>query len=123
MSNATINQATQQFETMFFGPARAYAALTLNYTEKLLAAQYDAVKTYTDLGLSQARAAIDVKDAEGLRTYVEGQQKVAKDLGERMKADAEKVVAMNQDFVQQGQKLTEESVKSASKAAPKPAAK
>ncbi|WP_304526095.1 phasin family protein [Halomonas sp. I5-271120] len=126
MSSTNFDQVTQQFESMFFGPARAYAAMSLDYSEKLMAAQFDAAKAYSDLGLSQARTALNVKDAEGLRTYVEGQQKVAKDVGERVKADAEKVVAMNQEVVQQAQKLTEESVKSASKAATtaaKPAAK
>ncbi|WP_148252934.1 phasin family protein [Aidingimonas lacisalsi] len=119
MSNATIDQATQQFESLFFGPARAYAALTIDYTEKLLSAQYEAAKAYSDIGLGQARAALDVKDAESLRSYVEEQQKVAKDVGERLKSDTEKVVAMNQDFVQQGQKLTEDNVKTASKSASK----
>lgn len=117
MSNTNFDQVTQQFESMFFGPARAYAAMSLDYTEKLMAAQFDAAKAYSDLGLNQARAALNVKDAEGLRSYVEGQQKVAKDVGERVKADAEKVVAMNQEVAQQAQKLTEESVSSASKAA------
>ncbi|MAX32615.1 MAG: phasin family protein [Halomonadaceae bacterium] len=117
MSNTNFDQVTQQFESMFFGPARAYAAMSLDYSEKLMAAQFDAAKAYSDLGISQARAALNVKDAEGLRTYVEGQQKVAKDVGERVKADAEKVVAMNQEVSQQAQKLTEETVKTASKAA------
>ncbi|SDF64159.1 phasin family protein [Onishia taeanensis] len=117
MSNTNFDQVTQQFESMFFGPARAYAAMSLDYSEKLMAAQFDAAKAYSDLGISQARAALNVKDAEGLRTYVEGQQKVAKDVGERVKADAEKVVAMNQEVAQQAQKLTEETVKTASKAA------
>ena len=117
MSSTNFDQVTQQFESMFFGPARAYAAMSLDYSEKLMAAQFDAAKAYSDLGISQARAALNVKDAEGLRTYVEGQQKVAKDVGERVKADAEKVVAMNQEVAQQAQKLTEETVKTASKAA------
>lgn len=121
MSNATIDQASQQFESVFFGPARAYAALTLDYTEKLLTTQYEAVKAYSDISLNQARAALDIKDAEGLRTYVEGQQKVAKDLSERVKGDAEKVVALNQEFVQKGQKLAEENIQTASKAASKAA--
>ncbi|WP_355660495.1 phasin family protein [Halomonas salifodinae] len=116
MSTSSFDQAAQQFDSLFFGPARAYAALSLDYTEKLVAAQFDAVKAYSDLSLTQARAILDVKDADGLRSYVEGQQKVAKDLSERFKGDAEKVVAMNQEFLQEGQKLVEESVKSASKA-------
>ncbi|PAU78206.1 phasin family protein [Halomonas salipaludis] len=121
MSNATIDQATQQFESMFFGPARAYAALSIDYAEKLLNTQYEAVKSYSDVSMSQARAMLDIKDAEGLRTYVEGQQKVAKELSERVKGDAEKVVALNQDFVQKGQKLAEENIQTASKAASKAA--
>lgn len=121
MSNATFDQATQQFESLFFAPARTYAALTLDYTEKLVAAQFDAAKAYSDAGLSQARAVLDVKDAEGLRAYAEGQQKTAKELTERLKNDAEKVVAMNQEFVQQSQKLAEDNLKAASKATAKSA--
>ncbi|MGJ7457067.1 phasin family protein [Halomonas sp. MA07-2] len=102
---------TQQFDALFFGPARAYASLAVDYTEKLAHAQLDATKAYTDTGLAQLRTLMTVKDAEGLKSYMEGQQKVAKDLAERLKGDAEKVVALQQDFAQQSQKLTEENVK------------
>lgn len=117
MNNINFGKTTEQLETFFFGPARAYAAMSLDYSEKLVGAQLDAFKAYSDASLSQARAAMDIKDAEGLRSYIEGQQNVAKDLGERVKGDAEKVVALNQDFAQQSQKLVENSVKSASQAA------
>ncbi|WP_240724890.1 phasin family protein [Onishia niordana] len=117
MNNINFGKTTEQLETFFFGPARAYAAMSLDYSEKLVGAQLDAFKAYSDASLSQARAAMDIKDAEGLRSYIEGQQNTAKDLGERVKNDAEKVVALNQDFAQQSQKLVESSVKSASQAA------
>lgn len=110
---------TQQFDALFFGPARAYASLAVDYTEKLAHAQLDATKAYTDTGLAQLRTLMAVKDAEGLKSYMEGQQKVAKDLAERLKGDAEKVVALQQDFVQQSQKLTEENVKQAQATATK----
>ncbi len=110
---------TQQFDALFFGPARAYASLAVDYTEKLAHAQLDATKAYTDTGLAQLRTLMTVKDAEGLKSYMEGQQKVAKDLAERLKGDAEKVVALQQDFVQQSQKLTEENVKQAQATATK----
>jgi phasin family protein len=110
---------TQQFDALFFGPARAYATLAVDYTEKLAHAQLDASKAYTDTGLAQLRSLLTVKDAEGLKSYMEGQQKVAKDLAERLKGDAEKVVALQQDFVQQSQKLTEENVKQAQATATK----
>ncbi|XKH61621.1 phasin family protein [Halomonas sediminis] len=118
MTNAfDTKQITNQFESMFSGPARAYAELSMNYTEKLVNAQQDAVKAYSETSLTQLRNLMNVKDAEGLREYMEGQQQVAKDLTERLKGDAEKVVALQQDFVKDSQKLTEENVKQTQKAA------
>ncbi|MBS9405506.1 phasin family protein [Halomonas sp. TRM85114] len=117
MQNFDTNQITEQFESMFFAPARAYAALSVDYTEKLVNAQLDAGKAYSDTSLAQLRNLMNVKDAEGLREYMEGQQQVAKDLTERLKGDAEKVVALQQDFVKDSQKLTEENAKQTQKAA------
>lgn len=121
MQNFDTKQLTEQFESMFFGPARAYASLSVDYTEKLVNAQLDAGKAYADTGLAQLRSLMNVKDAEGLRAYMEGQQKVAKDLTERLKGDAEKVASLQQDFVQKSQKLTEENVKQAQETATKAA--
>ncbi|GEK72572.1 MULTISPECIES: phasin family protein [Halomonas] len=121
MQNFDTKQFTEQFESMFFGPARAYASLSVDFAEKLTNAQLEAGRAYSETGMAQLRALLDVKDAEGLRTYMEGQQKVAKDLTERLKGDAEKVVSLQQDFVQQSQKLTEENVKQATETATKAA--
>ncbi|MDR9440495.1 MAG: phasin family protein [Halomonas sp.] len=108
---------TAQLESMFFAPARAYAALSVDVTEKLVNAQLEATKAYTDTSMAQLRSLMEVKDAEGLKNYMEGQQKVASELTERMKGDAEKVVALQQEFVQESQKLTEGSVKQAQESA------
>ncbi|MDY7116734.1 phasin family protein [Halomonas sp. SSL-5] len=102
---------TAQLESLFFAPARAYAALSIDLTEKLVNAQLEASRAYTDTSLAQLRSLVEVKDAEGLKSYLEGQQQVAKELTERLKGDAEKVVALQQEFVQESQKLTESSVK------------
>ncbi|MDI5985269.1 phasin family protein [Halomonas sp. M4R5S39] len=104
---------TAQLESVFFGPARAFAALSIDFTEKLVSAQLDATQAYADFSLAQLRSLVEVKDAEGLKSYLEGQQQVAKDLSERLKGDADKVVALQQDFIQEGQKLTEGSVQQA----------
>lgn len=108
-----FNVDTKQFETMMFGPARAYAALSVDFTEKLVNAQLDAAKAYTDTGLSQLRSLMDVKDFDGLKNYMESQQKVAKEMTERVKADTDKVVALQQDFAKDSQELTEENVQKA----------
>ncbi|WP_069384285.1 phasin family protein [Halomonas caseinilytica] len=119
MRDFNTQQFTEQFESLFFGPARAYASLSVDYTEKLLRAQLDASQAYTETGIAQLRSLLDVKDADGLRTYMEGQQKVAKELTERFKDDAEKVVSLQQDFVQQSQKLADANVKQASESVEK----
>ncbi|CBV42181.1 phasin family protein [Halomonas elongata] len=119
MRDFNTQQFTEQFESLFFGPARAYASLSVDYTEKLLRAQLDAGQAYTETGIAQLRSLLDVKDAEGLRSYMEGQQKVAKELTERFKGDAEKVVSLQQDFVQQSQKLADANVKQASESVEK----
>ncbi|APX94460.1 phasin family protein [Halomonas sp. 1513] len=111
MSN--FNFDTKQFETMMFGPARAFAALSVDFTEKLVNAQLEAAKAYTDTGVAQLRSLMEVKDAEGLKSYMEGQQNVATEFTERLKADADKVVALQQDFAKDSQKLTEENVQKA----------
>ncbi|MCH4562104.1 phasin family protein [Halomonas sp. EGI 63088] len=116
MSKATTEKATEQFQSVFVEPARAYGSLTLEYSEKLLSAQFDAVRAFTDLGLAQVRSWLDVKDPESFKKVLEGQQKAAQDMGERFKGDAEKVVALSQEYLQKGQKLVEDSVKSATAA-------
>lgn len=104
---------TAQFESMFFAPGRAFAALSVDFTEKMVNAQLDATKAYADTNLAQLRKLVEVKDAEGFKSYLEGQQDVAKQLTERLKGDAEKAVALQQEFAQESQKLTEGSVKQA----------
>ncbi|EHA17393.1 MULTISPECIES: phasin family protein [Halomonadaceae] len=119
MRTLNTNEMTQQFDNMFMAPVRAYMALSIDYSEKMVNAQMDASKAYFDTGVAQMRQMMDVKDAEGLRSYMEGQQKVAKDLAERAKGDADKVVSLQQDFIQKSQKITEDNVKQAQTAASK----
>lgn len=114
---------TKQIESLFFAPARAFAALSVDFSEKLVTAQLDATRAYADTSMAQLRSLIEVKDAEGLKGYFEGQQKVTEELSERLKGDAEKVVALQQDFVEQSQKLTEENVKQAQTTAKQTTAK
>ncbi len=119
-----LNFDTKQFDTaqvdsMFIAPARAFAALSVDFTEKMVNAQLEATKAYTDTNLAQLRKLVEVKDAEGFKSYLEGQQEVTKELTERLKNDAEKAVALQQEFAQESQKLTEASVKQAQDSAQK----
>jgi len=110
---------TTQFESMFFAPARAFAALSVDFTEKMVNAQLDATKAYADTNMAQLRKLVEVKDAEGFKSFLEGQQQVAKSLTERVQGDAEKMTALQQEFAQESQKLSEGSVKQAQESAQK----
>jgi phasin family protein len=117
MSNETVNQMQSQIENTVAAPARTYASLVLDHVEQLMNLQLEAAKAYTETGVQQARAALDVKNPSDVQAYVENQQKVAKELGERAKGDVEKVTSLNQTFAQNAQKVTQESAKKVSKAA------
>ncbi|RUR55717.1 phasin family protein [Vreelandella populi] len=117
MNTFNTNEMNQQFDNVFMAPARAYAALTIDYAEKILNAQMEASQAYTDAGIQQLRQLSSVKDPQELRRYMEGQQQVVKQMAERAKGDADKVVSLQQDYFQKSQKLTQESVKQAQTAA------
>ncbi|PRY63910.1 phasin family protein [Vreelandella songnenensis] len=119
MNTFNTNEMNQQFDNLFMAPARAYAALTLDHAEKMFNAQMDTTHAYAQAGIAQLRELSSIKDPEALRQYMESQQQVVKEMAERVKGDADKVVSLQQDFFQKGQKLTEESVKQAQSAAGK----
>jgi phasin family protein len=117
MANDTIKQFNEQFEKTVFGPFRTYVAAATDHVEALAGIQVEAAKAYTDVAFKNTRAALDIRDAEGLKAYVSNQPEVAKAFGERVKSDAEKVTAANQAFVENAQKVTQDSVASVQKAA------
>lgn len=91
-------------------PVKKFNALVLDHLEKFVQFQLEAAKSYSDLGLEQLRAALDVKDAESLQTYVSGQQKVVEVVGKKLSSDAETLATLSKDFTVEVQKLAQENV-------------
>lgn len=117
MTEQAITQVNKQFEKTVLNPARSYAALVTEHAETLAGIQFDAAKAYTDLALKQVRAATDIRDAEGAKSYLAGQSDIAKQVSDRVKKDVEKLASANQSFVRKAQKLTQDSVATAQKTA------
>lgn len=115
--NKTAEKTSQQFESIFVSPMRSYTQAALDYYEELVSAQIDAAQAYSDMAIAHARTWLDVKDADSFKKALESQQKAATDLLERMKGDSEKVTAIGQNFVQDSQKMAEETSKKATAAA------
>lgn len=117
MTNTNFSQFTEQFEKTVFGPMRAYATMAVDHFEKLSEVQYDAARAYTEFGIQQVRSAMDIKDASDVQSYWQQQQKAAETIRDRVKGDAEKVVALNQEFAEKAQQAVQENAKTVSQAA------
>ncbi|MDH2421317.1 MULTISPECIES: phasin family protein [Cobetia] len=116
MFNANFEKSAQQFDDMFLSPLRAFSALSIDYSEKLIGAQMELTKSYADASLTQARSMLEIKDSEGLKNFVKEQQETVKSLGEKLQNDTQKVVELNQEYAKKGQELAESNAKSASEA-------
>ena len=87
--------------------------------EKLTARQIASLTTYSQLGLSQLRAAAEVKDVEGLQTLLSNQKDVLKECGERMWSDTKAVAEMGIELVTTAQQVGSEAAPAATAAKPK----
>ncbi|EAR22031.1 phasin family protein [Nitrococcus mobilis] len=117
MSTNTPDQFNEQFERLLIGPTRAFMGLGVEHLEKLISVQLEATKAYTELSLQQVRAALEIREPKDFENYVQGQQEAVKTLGERVKGDAEMVVALNREFAEKAQRLAQESANGLSKTA------
>jgi len=117
MSKATQQSAIEQIESLFVAPARQFGALNLDYSEKLAAAQFDAVRAMTDMSVGQARGWLSVRDADSLKQVVQSQHKGSQDMAERLRGDADKIMNLGQEYLQKSQKLAEDGLKAVAPAA------
>ncbi len=117
MSTNTPDQFNEQFERLLIGPTRTFMGLGVEHLEKLINVQLEATKAYTELSLRQVRAALEIREPKDLENYVQGQQEAVKTLGERVKGDAELVVALNREFAEKAQRLAQESANGLGKTA------
>lgn len=109
MYEEMFEKANAQFgEAM--APARKFNALLLDNMEKLANFQLEAVRSYTDLSLSQLRSALEISDAQSLQAYVSNQSKVAETFGQKLAEDANTLASLSKDFGAEVQKLAQENV-------------
>ena len=92
-------------------PVQQFAELSVANSEKLLTMQLEVAQSYVHLGVSQLKALFEVKDAESVQAYVNSQADVAKNVGEKMLADAKAVADLGAEFNAETQKLTRDSLK------------
>lgn len=96
--------------TALTAPVKKFNALAVDNLEKLARLQLDTVKSYTDLSLTQLRAALDVSDVQSLQAYVSNQQETAKVVSEKLAKDAAVYGDLAKQFATEVQKLAQEQV-------------
>jgi phasin family protein len=77
--------------------------------EKLATHQLESLKTYSDMGVNQLKAAAEVKDIDGLQNFMSKQTDVLRALGERMLSDITTIAQLNVDFLSQATKVGAEA--------------
>ena len=117
MANDTLQQFGDSFEKAVFAPGRSYFAALTDHLEAITSLQIEAAKAYTEITFKEVRGALDIRDAEGLKAYVSSQPELAREFSERVKNDAERLTQANQTFMENAQKVTQDSVSKVQKAA------
>lgn len=132
MQDKVMNAFSEQTKNMY-NPMRKINALLVENMEKMTDFQLEALKAYSQMGLTQMKQATSVKDADGVRDYSTSQAEMMSTLSKKVLEDAKTMADMSMEFKAEIEKIMEESRaqafnkasedKSAKTAAAKPAAK
>ncbi|MCP1675077.1 phasin family protein [Natronocella acetinitrilica] len=116
MYDAMFKNFGADFQTAFV-PMQKFNALVIDQLAKVAEFQLAAAKTYSEMGVEQLRAVAGIQDAKSLQAFVESQNKVAKTLSEKLNQDVNTLAGLGKDFTAELQKLAQENVSAANKAA------
>jgi len=87
-----------------------FSRLNLSVAEKLANFQLESLRSYADLGFSELRAVIGIRDSKSLKEFVGGRAKVAEALGKRLQDDAKTLTEIGSDYSAEAQKLLRASL-------------
>lgn len=102
-------QMMNQMQEMM-GPVRKLNALMLDNTEKLVSFQLDRARSYSELGIKQMRAALEINDSKGLQSFLSEQTKLASTLSQQLTDDARTLASMGEQFGKELQQIGKENV-------------
>lgn len=109
MMTETLSSLTDPAKGML-EPVQKLNQEAVSTVEKLAAHQIESLKTYTALGVSQLKAAAEVKNVEGLRDLMSKQTDTLKQFGECLMSDFKAIFEMGTEFVSKATKVGAEPV-------------
>lgn len=123
MQDNILNAFAEQAKS-FNTPFTKLNSLFVENIEKITELQFQALKTYTDLGINQLKKAAEIKDADSARAFTTAQAEAATAINKKVVEDAKVFSDLATDFKNQVEAIMEEARTTATKATePKPAAK
>lgn len=108
MQENIMNAFTEQAKS-FYTPLNKLSALMVENMEKMTEFQLDSIKSYADITMSQMKKAVDVKDAESLRSFSTSQTEAAATVNKKIMEDAKSLSDLANDFKSQVEAVWEES--------------
>ncbi|KYN87074.1 PHA granule-associated protein [Vibrio cidicii] len=92
-------------------PYFKFNKLVTKNVEVLTELQLNAIRTYSEMGLAQMKAASEIKDVTSLATFNSQQLGVLTKLSQQMLDDSNKLQAIAKEFKDDVEKLTSENLK------------
>ncbi|EGU47760.1 hypothetical protein VII00023_20242 [Vibrio ichthyoenteri ATCC 700023] len=92
-------------------PYVKFNKLVTKNVEVLTELQLNAIRTYSEMGLTQMKAATEVKDVTSLTVFNSQQLNVLSKLSQQMTNDSNKLQSIAQEFKDDVEQLTSENLK------------
>jgi phasin family protein len=108
--NEQMFSAFQGQSEKLLGPSRDLNKLAIAKLEQLASLQIASLREYTELNLSQLKAASDITSAADIQEYFGKQKDFLKTVGEKLAGDAQAMAALGKEFVQEAQKIGRDSM-------------
>jgi phasin family protein len=108
MSNEILSQLTASGEK-FAAPVAKLNKLAVAKVEELAALELASLRAYSELSLSQLKAAVAVSDADSLKTFADSQSAAVQSLSEKLIADAQEVAKIGEAYRNEALEIARDS--------------
>lgn len=103
------NEAIIEQADRMIAPVRAMNEVAVENTEKLVKLQANAFQSYAKLAIDHWREALKVKDADGVKDFMNKHRAYMETVTEKATKDANAVMEIGNDYVAEVQKIFKDS--------------
>jgi phasin family protein len=114
MQDNIINAFAEQAKSMY-APLTKLNSLMVDNMEKMTEFQLSTIKSYAELSIDQMKKAVEIKDAESLRSFSSAQAEVASTVNKKIMEDAKVLSDLANDFKGQVEAVWKEATTDAPK--------